>query len=199
MPQKNCLCQETCVLSWLFQAFLLYYYFVPPLMQCHRTWKKIIHTKNVFWNGLFKLLLVTVNNNTKKIKRQVKRNSWTTWLRDQASKTCVFCLAFLADAAQVTRSSKMRGQVQVWQMLVNLGLGLPGCIWTKLLGVSQHQPGFAGKEGSFWLICFVCSALLVSLVFSTTSIWTGHMGKLGFLQARISGHSPGKLPSGRFL
>lgn len=157
-PQKKSFSGNLC-LSWLFQAFLFYYYFVSPLMQCHQTWKKSIHTKIVFWNGLFKQLSVRVNSKTKKIKKEVKRNSWNIWLRDKASKTCLFCLAFLADAVQVTWSSKMRGRVQVWQTQVNPALGLPECIWTSLwVWASTSQAFLAGKapSNSFTLSVVPC-------------------------------------------
>lgn len=131
-------------------------------MRCHQTWKKNIYTKIVFWNGLFKQWLATVNSKNNKINKEVKRNSWTTWLRDQALKTCLSCLAFLAEAAQVTRSSKMRGQVQVWQILVSLSLGLPECIWTILLvWTSTSQALLAGKapSNSFTLSVVPCKSV----------------------------------------
>lgn len=150
MPQKKCLCQETCVLSWLFQAFLFYYYFVSLLMQRHQTWKKNIHTKIVLWNGLFKQLLVTVNSKTKKIKREAKRNSWITWLRrDQPSKPCLFCLAFLADAAQVTQTPRWEDRSRcdrhwwTW-VLVCLSASEPTCwVWASI-----SQVLLAGKAPS---------------------------------------------------
>lgn len=112
--------------------------------------KKKIHTKIVLWNGLFKQLLVTVNSKTKKIKREAKRNSWITWLRrDQPSKPCLFCLAFLADAAQVTQTPRWEDRSRcdrhwwTW-VLVCLSASEPTCwVWASI-----SQVLLAGKAPS---------------------------------------------------
>lgn len=141
MPQKNCLCQEVSYIG-CFKPYLFFFIIALFFLPCCATKHEKIFIQNLHFE-----IIVIVSSKTKQTVGEVKRSSCTTWLRDEVSIPFLFCVASLAEAQRL--EDRWRCGRDCWTRLL-----LPGCIWTNLLGVSQHQQGLT--DCKCFLLTYSC-------------------------------------------